>query len=168
MAHWPQGEWRAEPMDPADKLASIRSRSFGGWGAPTAYGGSQARGRIRAAAAGLHQSRSHARSLNACVHRLVGAPARAPWVQIPGWHCSSCADLMFNSLGNRQASFTFLTESIHSFAFRSWGRACAPGPQGSPSPSRPRCPRVQFSEVVLTSHAVLLRPAPRPLGFSSN
>ena len=32
------------------------------WAAPTAYGGSQARGRIRAAAAGLHHSHSNAES----------------------------------------------------------------------------------------------------------
>ena len=32
------------------------------WAAPTAYGGSQARGPIRAVAAGLHHSHSNARS----------------------------------------------------------------------------------------------------------
>ena len=32
------------------------------WAAPAAYGGSQARGRIRAVAAGLHQSHSNTRS----------------------------------------------------------------------------------------------------------
>ena len=32
------------------------------WAAPPAYGGSQARGRIRAVAAGLHQSHSNTRS----------------------------------------------------------------------------------------------------------
>ena len=32
------------------------------WAAPSAYGGSQARGRIGAAAAGLHHSHSHTRS----------------------------------------------------------------------------------------------------------
>ena len=35
---------------------------FGFRAAPTAYGGSQARGPTRAAAAGLHHSHSHARS----------------------------------------------------------------------------------------------------------
>ena len=46
------------------------------WAAPTAYGGSQARGRIRAVATGLRQSRMGLRAIS-------GVPVVAQWLMNP-------------------------------------------------------------------------------------
>jgi len=51
--------------------------------APSARGGSQARGRIRAPAAGLHHSHSHARSEPAFSRILVGFVSATPQRELP-------------------------------------------------------------------------------------